>query len=448
MASSIETTSTTTTFKNQNTTYITVDTNNNIGIGTTTPAVNLNVAKSADGVAARFQRTSGGGLVDIETYNGIGGIGTGDNIPFRINTNSTERVRIDTSGNVGINKTAPVTKLHIEGGGTSLPATTGTTPSAGTTLRIRPGNNAVLDIGGNSTSGAWLQSYDQTGMQTEYPLLLNPNGGNVGIGTTGPQAKLDIRDDIAESSAYTGQLAINSVTKSTGNLARMMFSHDDHGSASIASNYESAGYGNLIFSTRGGGNPTERMRIAGAGNLEITSPASTTGLQPFTIDWMNENNAGIMASIGCDRTASSAAPADLVFRTSTSVDSGAISEKMRVTSTGDLKFNSGFGSTGTAYGCRAWVNFNGQGTLAIRGSANVSSVTDVAVGNYRVNFTNNMPDVNYCSAGTAGGAGADQINVSQNSQTEVPAVGSCRYTVAYQNGSAWDAHNICIAIFR
>ena len=461
MASSIETTSTTTTFKNQNTTYITVDTNNNIGIGTTTPAVNLNVAKSADGVAARFQRTSGGGLVDIETYNGIGGIGTGDNIPFRINTNSTERVRIDTSGNVGIgtnapakklhirggtdaiarvdaqndaaanpelqltavarqfnvgvggatfgtaalrgsyylydntatayrfvidntgnvgiNKTAPVTKLHIEGGGTSLPATTGTTPSAGTTLRIRPGNNAILDIGGNSTSGAWLQSYDQTGMQTEYPLLLNPNGGNVGIGTTGPQAKLDIRDDIAESSAYTGQLAINSVTKSTGNLARMMFSHDDHGSASIASDYESAGYGNLIFSTRGGGNPTERMRITGAG---------------------------------------------------------------------DLKFNSGFGSTGTAYGCRAWVNFNGQGTLAIRGSANVSSVTDVAVGNYRVNFTNNMPDVNYCSAGTAGGAGADQINVSQNSQTEVPAVGSCRYTVAYQNGSAWDANNICICIFR
>ena len=59
-----------------------------------------------------------------------------------------------------------------------------------------------------------------------------------------------------------------------------------------------------------------------------------------------------------------------------------------------------------------------------------------------------MPDVNYASTGTAGGAGADQINVSQNSQTEVPAVGSCRYTVAYQNGSAWDAQNICIAIFR
>ena len=96
---------------------------------------------------------------------------------------SATKVTIAADGKVGINKTAPVTKLHIEGGGTSLPATTGTTPSAGTTLRIRPGNNAILDIGGNSTSGAWLQSYDQTGMQTEYPLLLNPNGGAVTLGT-------------------------------------------------------------------------------------------------------------------------------------------------------------------------------------------------------------------------------------------------------------------------
>ena len=340
MASSIETTSTTTTFKNQNTTYITVDTNNNIGIGTTTPAVNLNVAKSADGVAARFQRTSGGGLVDIETYNGIGGIGTGDNIPFRLNTNNAERVRIDTSGNVGIgtnspssygklavykssgdvesavvtgsanyatyrlqnnaqrysaqirtdqsnafvirdetaganrfaittagnvgiNRATPVTKLHIEGGGTSLPATTGTTPSAGTTLRIRPGDNAILDIGGNSATGAWLQSYDQTGMQTEYPLLLNPNGGDVSIGGTA----------------------------------------------------------------------------------------------------------------------------------------------------GDLKFNSGYGSAATAYGCRAWVNFNGTGTVAIREDGNVSSITDNSTGNYTVNFAVAMPDVNYGYSLTGRQDGAECNNM-------------------------------------
>ena len=52
--------------------------------------------------------------------------------------------------------------------------------------------------------------------------------------------------------------------------------------------------------------------------------------------------------------------------------------------------------------CRAWVNFNGTGTVAIRGSGNVSSITDNGVGNYTVNFTTAMPDTNYASVGNSG----------------------------------------------
>jgi hypothetical protein len=63
---------------------------------------------------------------------------------------------------------------------------------------------------------------------------------------------------------------------------------------------------------------------------------------------------------------------------------------------GDLSFNSGYGSSAVAYGCRAWVNFNGTGTVAIRASGNVSSITDNGVGQYTVNLTNAMPDANYC----------------------------------------------------
>jgi uncharacterized protein (AIM24 family) len=63
-----------------------------------------------------------------------------------------------------------------------------------------------------------------------------------------------------------------------------------------------------------------------------------------------------------------------------------------------FKFNSGYGSVATAYGCRAWVNFNGTGTVAIRGSGNVSSITDNGTGDYTVNFTIAMPDVNYCAS--------------------------------------------------
>ena len=52
-----------------------------------------------------------------------------------------------------------------------------------------------------------------------------------------------------------------------------------------------------------------------------------------------------------------------------------------------------------SYSARAWVNFNGTGTVAIRESANVSSITDNGTGDYGVNFTTAMPDANYSVAG-------------------------------------------------
>jgi len=68
-----------------------------------------------------------------------------------------------------------------------------------------------------------------------------------------------------------------------------------------------------------------------------------------------------------------------------------------ITSGGDFQFNSGYGSVATAYGCRAWVNFNGTGTVAIRASGNVSSITDNGTGSYTVNLTTSMPDANYAA---------------------------------------------------
>ena len=60
--------------------------------------------------------------------------------------------------------------------------------------------------------------------------------------------------------------------------------------------------------------------------------------------------------------------------------------------------------TGSApiYGARAWVNFNGTGTIAIRGSGNVSSLTDGGTGRYTVNLTTALPNANYCAVATAG----------------------------------------------
>ena len=65
-----------------------------------------------------------------------------------------------------------------------------------------------------------------------------------------------------------------------------------------------------------------------------------------------------------------------------------------------------FNVTGSApvFACRAWVNFDGTGTVSIRDSGNVSSITDLGTGQYRANFVTSMPDANYaCVFGTRSG---------------------------------------------
>ena len=56
--------------------------------------------------------------------------------------------------------------------------------------------------------------------------------------------------------------------------------------------------------------------------------------------------------------------------------------------------------TNSSQVCKAWVNFNGTGTVAIRDSFNVSSITDNGTGDYKVNFTSNMTTINYTISGT------------------------------------------------
>lgn len=64
--------------------------------------------------------------------------------------------------------------------------------------------------------------------------------------------------------------------------------------------------------------------------------------------------------------------------------------------------------TGSApiFGIRAWVSFNGTGTVTVRGSANVSSITDNGTGDYTINFATAMPDANYAVCGSSGGGNA------------------------------------------
>ena len=111
-------------------------------------------------------------------------------------------------------------------------------------------------------------------------------------------------------------------------------------------------------------------------------------------------------------------------------------------------------SSGTEIGtfCRAWVNFDGTGTVAIRAAFNVSSITDNGTGNYTANFTNAMPDANYCCLGVATKGSSTNIrqiqyNISNQSPTSMTFV--CReWLSSLTAGTLADFDSIQLGFFR
>lgn len=108
-------------------------------------------------------------------------------------------------------------------------------------------------------------------------------------------------------------------------------------------------------------------------------------------------------------------------------------------------------ASGTApiYASRAWVNFNGTGTVAIRGSGNVSSITDRGVGEYTANFTTAMPDANY----SAVVASRRQDTNSSGYGTlsfggGLPTTTGVAVASVAENGILIDSDIICVSVFR
>ena len=134
--------------------------------------------------------------------------------------------------------------------------------------------------------------------------------------------------------------------------------------------------------------------------------------------------------------------------------SGNVTLGANATVAGNMLMNSGYGSAATAFGCRAWVNFNGTGTVAIRASGNVTSITDNNTGDYTVNFTTAMPDANYSVVGVAqrniayvsGNYGNDvELKNATSSSLATTSVAINTKTGA---GTNEDAIVVCVSIFR
>ena len=181
------------------TTTLAVDaTNNRVGIGTTSPSktlvVNENdsecvaIIKSSDtGTAGLFL----GGQTD-EIKGGIVFNNSDNSLQLR-GYNNAERMRIDSSGNVGIGTTAPASKAHILG------SSNDTISQANANLNVEGGGGNGMLFGTQAT--APYRSYIQAGFvdnlaTATYDLLLNPQGGKVGIGTASPASALDVNGTV------------------------------------------------------------------------------------------------------------------------------------------------------------------------------------------------------------------------------------------------------------
>jgi hypothetical protein len=98
---------------------------------------------------------------------------------------------------------------------------------------------------------------------------------------------------------------------------------------------------------------------------------------------------------------------------------------------------------------KAWVNFNGTGTVAIRGSFNVSSITDNGLGNYFVNFATAMPNTNYCTQISMEVASNGSTYVVPNINSTAPTVNFTPVLTVGTGGTTTsaDSARICVAVF-
>ena len=234
--------------------------------------------------------------------------------------------------------------------------------------------------------------------------------------------------------------------------------------------------GSLALHTTASGTSTERVRVDNAGNVGVgtSSPGARLHTQVSSGNTIAkfENTISTPGYLGEIILAAPNRPA-VRFNFQTSNDSngffnydtgvfkvfnnvgGSATQSLEIDTSANLKFNSGYGSVATAYGCRAWVNFNGTGTVAIRASGNVSSITDNGTGDYTLNFAITFPDTNYCPlTGWGGDGNGDAFNLSikgSGNSTSAPATMSTtqvRMLFGSSGSQKQDPYTACVGVMR
>ncbi len=175
-----------------------VGSNSKVGLRTAAPVLDVH-ANTSDTPAIRLEQNNAGGFTaqtwDIganEANFFVRDVTGGSLLSFRIRPGApTSSLDIASNGNVGLGTASPNLQAEVLGVA-GLPVNSGTAPT-GIARFSQAGGAGVIDFGFGGASGAgWLQSTSSTNLATNFAFLINPNGGNVGIGTIAPTDTLSV----------------------------------------------------------------------------------------------------------------------------------------------------------------------------------------------------------------------------------------------------------------
>ena len=369
-----------------------VDSSGNVGIGTSSPSEKLHISSTLTeslvegtnnsvsalvagvSVKAPFYRKAGFTIYDESDAEHffIGRPYAGVNA-FDISNRGTSRLRIDSLGLVGIGTTSPASNLHIK---------TSVDNSLSQGLVIE--RSANTDRGYINYNGGAFQFRSTVGDpivfgETDSEHLRVAPDGNVGIGTTSPDAKLDISVAKSATRPTLGagtQLLIESTANTGAFTAMSILGGNSSGASQINlgdvndENVGQIGYYHADNSMRFVVNANERARIDSSGNVGIGTTSPTTPLHVYhaTTDTVANFQSGD-SSVAVNFTAS-----DNSMQIATSGTDGIIknngagsfrlfnngSERVRITSTGNLAVNTTDGQGGIAGSTTEGIALNGQ----------------------------------------------------------------------------------------
>jgi len=192
----------------------------------------------------------------------------------------------------------------------------------------------------------------------------------------------------------------------------------------------------------GGGNRMSKIALegnaAGTGTFTIASPNSNTSRTLTLPDATGTLVTGTQPAGDLVGTTATQTLTNKTINASQLVDASITAAKLNGAQSGSAPI----------YGARAWANFNGTGTPAIRASGNVSSIGDNGVGLYTVNFTTALPDADYSAVTSASEEGTTYTAITGPHTTTTLTASAYQFMVTNDAGARRDSLRTFIAVFR